>query len=70
MSKLIAIKEGNKTRYVTKEIYDKLVAQQKDRSTSVGDITCSGATSVGMGFTDEQWDRIHGKKDKKSDKNA
>ena len=55
---LIAIKEGNKTRYLTKEAYEKYLEAQKDRKTSVGDVTCSGAKSVGMGFTDEQWNRI------------
>ena len=64
MSNLIAIKDGTKTRYVTKEVYEKLMARQKDRKNSTGDITCSGANSVSMGFTDEQWARIHSKKDK------
>ena len=62
MRKLIEIKEGNKTRFVTKEVFERLQAQKKDRVNSTGDITCSGAKSVGMGFTDEQWERIYGKK--------
>ena len=64
MSKLIQIKEGNKTRYLTKEAYEKYVASQKDRKTAIGDITCSGAKSVCMGFTDEQWNKVFGKVDK------
>ena len=64
MNKLIEIKEGTKTRYVTKEVWDKMQQQKKDRKTSVGDITCSEATSVTMGFTEEQFNRIFGK-DKK-----
>ena len=64
MRKLIEIKEGNKTRYVTKEVFERIQAQKKDRTTSIGDITCSGAKSVSMGFTDEQWERIYSKKDK------
>ena len=64
MSKLIEIKEGTKTRYVTQEAWERMQSAQKDRKTSVGDITCSEATSVTMGFTDEQFNRIFGK-DKK-----
>ena len=60
---LIEVKEGNKTRYMTKEAYEKYLERQNERKTSVGDITCSGAKSVGMGFTQEQYDRIF-KKDK------
>ena len=65
MSNLIAIKEGTKTRYVTKEVWERMQKARKDRKTSVGDITCSEATSVTMGFTDEQYNRIFkkGKKD-------
>ena len=65
MSKLIEIKEGTKRRYVTKEVWEKMQQAQKDRKTSIGDITCSEATSVTMGFTDEQFNRIFrkGKKD-------
>ena len=60
---LIAIKEGNKTRYMTKEAYEKYLERQNERKTSIGDITCSGAKSVGLGLTQEQYDRIF-KKDK------
>ena len=60
---LIAIKEGNKTRYMTKEAYQRYLDAQKERKTNVGDVTCSGAKSIGMGFTDEQWDRIFKKND-------
>lgn len=55
---LISIKEGNKTRYMTKEAYERYLEAKKDRKTSIGDVTCSGAKSVGMGFTQEQYDRI------------
>lgn len=58
MSKLIEIKEGTKTRYVTKEVWERMQSAQKDRKTSIGDITCSEATSVTMGFTEEQFNRI------------
>ena len=61
---LISVKEGNKTRYMTKEAYQKYLEAQKDRKTSVGDITCSGAKSVGLGFTEAQFSRIF-KKNKK-----
>jgi len=64
MSKLIAIKEGTKTRYVTPEVWERMQNQIKDRKTSVGDITCSEATSVTMGFTEEQFNRIFGKEKK------
>lgn len=68
MGKLIAIKEGTKTRYVTKEVYDRIMAKQKDRVTTAGDITCSGAKSVALGFTDEQFNKIFGKVDSKNKK--
>ena len=58
MSKLIEIKEGTKTRYVTKDVWERMQSAQKDRKTSIGDITCSEATSVTMGFTEEQFNRI------------
>lgn len=61
---LIAVKEGNKTRYMTKEAYEKYLEAKKDRKNSVGDVTCSGAKSVGMGFTDEQWNKIFNKNKK------
>jgi len=61
MSKLIAIKEGTKTRYVTQEVYDRLMAKKKDRVVGAGDITCSGTNSMALGFTDEQWNRIYGR---------
>ena len=61
MSKLVAIKEGTKTRYVTQEVWERMQNAQKDRKTSIGDITCSEATSVTMGFTEEQFNRIFGK---------
>lgn len=64
MRKLIEIKEGTKRRYVTKEVWERMQNEQKDRKTSVGDITCSDAKSVTMGFTEEQFNRIFGK-DKK-----
>lgn len=63
---LISIKEGNKTRYMTKEAYEKYLERQNERKTSIGDITCSGAKSVGMGFTDEQYDRIFNKSKKRT----
>lgn len=63
---LIAIKEKNKTRYVTKEAYERLMAAAKDRNVSAGDITCSDTNSMALGFTDEQWERIH-RKDKKDE---
>ena len=66
MSKLIAMKEGTKTRYVTQEVYDRLMAKQKDRVVGAGDITCSDTNSMALGFTDEQWNRIYGK-DKKDE---
>ena len=59
---LIKVKDGTKTRYMTEEAYKKYLERQKDRKTNVGDVTCSGAKSIGMGFTDEQWDRIFKKK--------
>lgn len=65
---LIAVKEGNKTRYMTKEAYKKYLERQNERKTSIGDITCSGAKSVGMGFTEEQFERIFGKSKKELDK--
>lgn len=65
---LISIKEENKTRYMTKEAYQKYLEAQKDRKTNVGDVTCSGAKSVGMGFTEEQFNRIFGKSKKELDK--
>ena len=61
MSKLIAIKEGTKTRYLTQEAYNRYLERKKDRKVAAGDITCSDSTFVGMGFTDEQWNRIHKK---------
>lgn len=64
MSKLVEIKEGTKRRYVTQEVWERIQKEQKDRKTSVGDITCSDAKSVTMGFTEEQFNRIFGK-DKK-----
>ena len=63
---LIAIKEKTKTRYVTKEVYDKMMAAAKDRNVSAGDITCSDTNSMALGFTDEQWARLH-RKDKKDE---
>ena len=65
---LIEVKEGNKTRYMTKEAYQKYLESQKDRKTSVGDVTCSGAKSVGLGFTDKQYDRIFPNSKKQFDK--
>lgn len=65
MSNLIEIKEGTKTRFVTKEVWERMQNTVKDRKTSVGDITCSDATSVTMGFTEEQFNRIF-KKGKKA----
>lgn len=64
MSKLIAVKEGNKTRYMTQEAYAKYLERQKEVATNIGDVTCSGASSIGMGFTDEQWNKIFKKKKK------
>ena len=63
---LVAIKEKTKTRYVTQEVYDRMMAKAKDRNVSAGDITCSDTNSMALGFTDEQWERIHGK-DKKDE---
>ena len=68
MSKLIEIKEGNKTRYLTQEAYDRYIHSKKDRKTSVGDITCSGAKSVTMGFSSEDFERIFHKVDKSNKK--
>ena len=62
MGKLISVKEGNKTRYMTQEAYERYIREKEERKNSVGDITCSGATSIGMGFTDKQWNRIFGRK--------
>lgn len=66
MSKLIAIKEGTKTRYVTQEVYDRLMAKNEDRIVSAGDITCSDTNSMALGFTEEQFNRIF-RKDKKDE---
>ena len=68
MSKFIEVREGNKVRYLTKEAYEKYIQAKGERKTSVGDITCSGAKSVGMGFTEEQFNRIFGKKVADKDK--
>lgn len=66
MPKLIEIKDGTKTRYVTPEVYQRLMDKKKDRVVSAGDITCSDAKSMAFGFTDEQYNRIFGK-DKKDE---
>ena len=57
---LIAIKDGTKTKYVTEEIYKKLMQQQKKDgfNPSAGDITCSNAKSVALGFSEEDYNRI------------
>lgn len=55
--KMIAIKEGSKTKY--KIVPDDYIEEKsKDVVTNTGDITCSGAKLVGLGFTNEQYDRI------------
>ena len=60
---MIAIKEGHKTRYIRVPDDYKEEPKKEDRKTSIGDITCSGAKSVTMGFTQEQWERIFHKVD-------
>ena len=67
MTKLIEVKEGNKTRYLTPEAYKRYLETKDEIKTNVGDITCSGASSVGMGFKAEDYERIFGKKDKNID---
>ena len=66
--KMISIKEGHKTRYIRVPDDYEEKPKVKDRKTSVGDITCSGAKSVTMGFTQEQWERIFHKVDKSNEK--
>ena len=66
MEKLIAIKEGTKTRYVTQDVYNRMMERQKDRVVSAGDITCSDTNSMALGFTEEQFNRIF-RKDKKDE---
>lgn len=65
MAELIEIKEGTKTRYVTKKAWERIQEESKQRRVTAGDITCSGAKSVAMFFTDEQYDSIFMKGKKK-----
>lgn len=57
---LVEVKEGFKTRYMTEEQYKRYKEQQKDDgfTASAGDITCSNAKSVCMGFSTEQYNSI------------
>lgn len=65
MKKLIEIKDGAKTRYITQEAWERMNAEDTGTVTSSGDITCSDAKFVSLGFTEEQYNRIFrkGKKD-------
>lgn len=64
MTNLIQIKEGNKTRYLTPEAYKHYLETKDDIETNIGDITCSGASSIGLGIKQKDYERIFGKKDK------
>lgn len=65
MVKLIEIKEGTKTRYISEDAWLRMQADKTGPRTSSGDLTCSDAKFVTMGFTEEQFNRVFkkGKKD-------
>lgn len=58
--KLIEVKDGCKTRYLTESQYQKYLESKNNDgfNASAGDITCSGAKSVSFGFSTEQYNSI------------
>ena len=64
--KMIAIKEGSKTKY--RLVPDDYIEQPKDIATNTGDITCSDAKLVGLGFSEEQFNRIFKSSDSKNER--
>lgn len=67
---MIEIKEGTKTIYLTEKAYEKYMEAKKQRKTNIGDITCSGASSVGLAFDEEDYNRIFRKGGQKDLTNA
>lgn len=57
---LVEVKDGCKTRYLTEKQYKKYLESKNNDgfNTSAGDITCSNAKSVCMGFSTEQYNSI------------
>lgn len=61
---MIEIKEGNKTIYLSEKAYKQYLEAKKNRKTNTGDITCSDSKTVGLGFSDEDYNRIFKKGNK------